>query len=226
MEEELDQSFEFLLQKIYVVAACFNVTCCAYPFIGIYRLKGKNKNVYPYYDVLKFSYFCMCFWLAYGLGSGEIIPLVANISGVTTSGFCLLTYAWIFKEYKKVLRHLFLGLTIFLTFQYLDLYYLIPLASIVTGRLYMYCWIDISYLRLSKNPEKIDLLDCTLNSINTIGWFVYGLLEKDLFIFTAFFFGFSMYVQIFSYYFYYKFFLKTVIECKGDQINPHKDLQA
>ena len=226
MEGEVETSFELLLQEVYVVAACFNVTCCAYPFIGIYRLKGKNKSLYPYYDVLKFSYFCMSFWLAYGLGSGEIIPLVANVLGCTMSGFCLVTYAWVFKEYQSVLRHLIIGVAIFLTFQYLDLYYLIPLASIVTGRLYVYCWVDISYLRVSRNPDKIDLLDCSLNSLNTIGWFVYGLLEKDLFIFAAFFFGFSMYVQIFSFYVYYKYLGKTVTESKVDIINPRKDLQA
>lgn len=223
---EAEGNIEELLVKIYVVSACFNVSCCAYPFIGIYRLKGKNKSMYPYYDAIKFSYFCMSFWLAYGLGSGEIIPLTANLLGFSFSGLCLVIYAWVFAEYKKVLRHLGVGFMIFLAFQYLDLHYLVPLASIVTARLYMFCWIDISSLRHHKNPAKIDLVDCTINSLNTVGWSVYGLLEKDLFIFGAFFFGLSMYVQIFSYYFYYKYQTNLPQESKLDQSIPQKDLQA
>ena len=211
--------------QLYFIAACLNSVCCAYPMLGILKLRGQSKSLYGYYDVIRFSFFCMSFWFAYGVQSHDTLPFVANLFGFSISGSCLVAYAIVFAEYRKVLRHLAVGCCIVMVFRNLDLDYLIPLGCFVTMRLYFYCLMDLNAMKSSQSCKKVDLFDNLVNCLNSIAWTLYGIADRDVFIVAAFFFGFTMYAQIFAYIIYFQFLKETEGEEVVD-IEVKKDTEA
>jgi hypothetical protein len=212
--------------QIYFVAAVLNSVCCAYPLKGILKLRGQPKSSYHYFEVIRFSFFCMSFWFAYGVQSLDSLPFFANLVGFSISASCLIAYGFVFREIRRVCRNLAVGVCIVLVFRNLHLDYLIPLGCLVTVRLYFYCLIDLTALKNNKSCKSIDIFDNCVNCLNTIAWTVYGISDQDVFIVAAFFFGFAMYAQIFSYAIFYEYLIPKSLESIEDEKSHSKNTQV